>query len=250
MYFPQKIQPPGKIVVLADAGLDFMRQVFGAGLDPANTYIIVDECDYFGSGNNITAYLSADKEGDGHTNVHLIENLALFSHFKMIFGFCPSISAQLVRRIRAHAPDKLRILQFSLGNVRGIGLDTQHKIEYVERTGYGRSSVYCNALDQITYVLRGCPDDDGVPQKRVPKCIFVVHGVQADVQELCDKLATEHSELVGERKLMCLPDIDNAVKATKFNNEFRPYFRRPEGWIFISHRGVNRGVDIAGHHCG
>jgi hypothetical protein len=140
----------------------------------------------------------------------------------------------------------LKILQISLGNVRGIGMDTQHKIEYIERTGYARAAMFVNTLDAIVKVLEGWPDDTGIPQKQVPKCIFVVHGVQADVQELCDKLASEYASLIGNRKLMCLPDVDDSAKATKFNREFRPFFKNQDGWIFISHRGVNRGVDIAG----
>jgi hypothetical protein len=69
--------------------------------------------------------------GEGHTNAYLIENLKLFSHFKKVFGFCPTISNQLTRRIRAHMPSHERIVQFPLGNVRGIGMDTTHRIEYV-----------------------------------------------------------------------------------------------------------------------
>ena len=127
--------------------------MFSADLDPANTYLIVDECDYFGSGNNVTAHLGADIYGDGHTNAHLIENLAVFSHFKMIFGFCPSFSTQLVRRIRANVPEHQKILQFPLGSLRGFGEDTEHKIQYVERNGYSQSAMFVDTLHAIEKIL-------------------------------------------------------------------------------------------------
>ena len=52
--------------------------------------------------------------------------------------------------------------------------------------------------------------------------------------------------IIGDQNLMCLKETDSGVKAVEFLYFNRYYFHNTTGFIFVSYRGVNRGVESKG----
>ncbi len=50
----------------------------------------------------------------------------------------------------------------------------------------------------------------------------------------------------GERKIFCLEETDSVASTNTFFTNHMVDIKNPKGWIFVSHRGVVRGVDING----
>ena len=48
------------------------------------------------------------------------------------------------------------------------------------------------------------------------------------------------------RQVMYLLDTDSIDAANKFFTAHRGHIKDEKGWIFISHRGVSRGLDLNG----
>jgi hypothetical protein len=106
------------------------------------------------------------------------------------------------------------------------------------RTGLTKAHMLADTLAKIKGVLS---------QAQPPKCIFVVHGHKSQLSEIIDAI-TQEKELYkyGDRKIFALHETDSSDKANDFLKEHRASISGAEGWIFVSHRGVARGVDING----
>jgi hypothetical protein len=51
---------------------------------------------------------------------------------------------------------------------------------------------------------------------------------------------------IGSRKVLYLNDPDSLDEVNQFLKDSRSFIKSTNGWIFISHRGVARGLDLNG----
>jgi len=74
-----------------------------------------------------------------------------------------------------------------------------------------------------------------------------VHGHKDQIEEMANEIQSESEEYkTGGRQVMCLLDTESMEAANKFFDDHRTHIKDPKGWIFISHRGVARGLDLNG----
>ena len=91
-----------------------------------------------------------------------------------------------------------------------------------------------DTLDKVKYILDLTP---------APKCIFVIHAYKDDIPDLADEISNLK---VGDRKVMPFLDAENLKYAEDFLKNNRSHFSSNNGFIFVSYRGVIRGMDING----
>lgn len=75
----------------------------------------------------------------------------------------------------------------------------------------------------------------------------MVHGLASQVSEIQDEINKKPQDYnVGNRSVFILQDTQSTDAALNFLTQHRHHILNKEGFIFISHRGVTRGVDING----
>jgi urease gamma subunit len=80
-----------------------------------------------------------------------------------------------------------------------------------------------------------------------PRCVFIVHAFKEQIEDMVDeiKIKAAHYKTKG-RQVMYLMDTESTDAALSFFNTHRGHIKDEKGWIFISHRGVSRGLDLNG----
>jgi hypothetical protein len=64
---------------------------------------------------------------------------------------------------------------------------------------------------------------------------------------MANEVRTQAEEYMTDgREVMCLLDTESNEAANAFFENHRAHFKDKKGWIFISHRGVARGLDLNG----
>ena len=174
----------------------------------------------------------------------MIDALQFISKFKFVFGFCNNVDENALRIIldqnKLNAADgKLpKVFTFNYGNCKGSGDIVYEEPQFHFRSGSERVDMKNDTLGQVKKLLN---------QDNAPKCIFVVHGHASQVKEIRDEIHNKPLEYkYGKRSVFMLEDTDSINAASTFINQHRANIGNPEGWVFISHRGVARGVDING----
>jgi hypothetical protein len=211
--------------------------------------IIVDEVDGFLSMDRMRTFhvgnLNAGSSNEEVTT-YCVDMLDLICRYKFVIGYCAFVDENLIRTLKAkleairnaggEAPKK--IYQFNFGCIRADGQETMLEPNFHTRTGNSKEEFRSDTLNQLVRVLSG---------PAAPKCVFVVHAFKDQIDKMADEVEANPAKYhTGGRQVMKLVDTESTDAAQRFFDKHRAHIQNEKGWIFFSHRGVARGLDLNG----
>ena len=172
--------------------------------------------------------------------------LDFLCRFKFVIGFCAfveeAVSQTVIAKLDAihlaGGPRPRRVYTFNLGNLKGDGREFIMAPHFEVREGSSDEEMRSGTLRKLKQVMWS---------PAPPKCIFIVHAHKEQIMDIAQEVRSQPDEyLTCGREVMTLLDTDSMDGANEFFERHRAHIKDPKGWIFISHRGVARGLDLNG----
>jgi hypothetical protein len=246
-FFSKAHPAQGLIRHVAVQSSEFLQWVYK--MNPvyiAKTYILVDEIDSLLSQESIRILNAPSDHPESETTLYVIDALQIIAKFNFVFGYCMVVDEASIRLVQEQnkrdAPagtDALKVLTFNYGNCKDHGEKGYKDPVFHLRSLKSSEDMKKDTLGTVKDLLN--------QENGAPRCIFVVHGLTSQVSEICDAILQSPQEYkFGKRSVFMLQDTQSLTSASEFLIAHRAEILSPDGWVFISHCGVARGVDIIG----